>query len=104
MRVDVLSFEGCPNAGAARALVERVLEDLDVEADVATISVDDLDAAVRLRFLGSPTIRVDGRDVEPGAGERLDYNLSCRVYRTGAGLSNLPPEQWVRSALARAAS
>ena len=54
----------------------------------------------RERFLGSPTVRVDGRDVDPGAGERSDYGLKCRLYRSEEhSLSPVPPGEWIRSAL-----
>jgi hypothetical protein len=98
-RIEVLTFDGCPNAMAARALVDRVVADLDVEAEVAPLRVPDVDAAERLRFLGSPTIRVNGRDIEPGAAERMDYGLACRVYATACGASNLPDEGSLRAAL-----
>jgi hypothetical protein len=98
-RVEILTFEGCPNAEPARALVERVMRALGIEQEVVSISVDDLDAAERLHFLGSPTIRADGRDVEPGADARTEYTLACRIYATPTGLSNLPDEAWIRSAL-----
>jgi len=98
-RIEVLTFDGCPNAQAAHALVDRVVADLCVEAEVASIRVPDVDAAERLRFLGSPTIRVDGRDVEPHAVGRTDYALACRVYATASGPSNLPEEDWLRATL-----
>jgi len=65
--------------------------------------VPDGEAARNLRFLGSPTVRVNGRDVEPGAEERPDFTLSCRVYRSEQGFAGQPPERWVRQALAEAA-
>jgi hypothetical protein len=98
-RVEILTFEGCPNAEAAHALVERVVAGLGIEADVASIRVEDGQAAERLRFLGSPTVRVAGRDVEPGAEARSDYTLACRLYSTPAGLATVPAEEWVRDAL-----
>jgi hypothetical protein len=98
-RIEVLTFDGCPNANAAQALVDHVVAGLGVEAEVASIRVPNVDAAERLRFLGSPTIRVDGCDVEPDAARRTDYALACRVYATAAGPSNLPDEEWLRAAL-----
>ncbi len=98
-RVEILYFEGCPNHEATRALVERVAAELEVEPDVRLVEVPDPDAAVSLGFLGSPTVRVEGRDVEPGAEDRRDFVLSCRVYRTGRGLSGQPDASWVREAL-----
>lgn len=98
-RIEVLTFEGCPNARAARALVDRVVAYLGVEAEVVAARVPGVETAKRLRFLGSPTIRVDGFDLEPGAAERIEYALARRVYATAAGPSNLPDEGWLRSVL-----
>ena len=97
--VEILYFDGCPNHEAARAMVERVSSELGLEPELRLVNVPDEDAARRLRFLGSPTIRVAGRDVDPEAGERDEYVLSCRVYRTANGLVGQPDERWVRDAL-----
>ena len=98
--VEVLGFDGCPNIDATIVLVERLLEESAVDAELRRVEVVDADAAARLRFLGSPSIRVDGRDVEPGADDRTAYVLACRVYRTDAGMSGQPDERWLRDALA----
>jgi hypothetical protein len=55
------------------------------------------------RFLGSPSFRVDGRDIEAGADERRDCAFSCRLYQTPIGARPLPPEDWLRIALDAAA-
>jgi hypothetical protein len=101
-RVEILYFDGCPNYEPARALVERIAADLGVEPAVDLVEVPDLDAARKLRFLGSPTVRVNGRDVEPGAERRREFVMSCRVYRTEQGFSGQPAEAWIREALASA--
>lgn len=101
--VEILSFDGCPNRRGAIALVERVSGELGVDPEIRLVNVPDQEAARRLRFLGSPTIRVAGRDVDPYAGERDDYALSCRVFRTEAGIAGQPDERWVRDALRRKA-
>jgi hypothetical protein len=102
-RVEVLFIEDCLNYAAARALVERVADELHLEPDIRSIEVRDPDDARALRFLGSPTIRVRGRDVEPGADRRRDFALACRVYRSPHGVSGEPDEAWVREALEAAA-
>ena len=56
-------------------------------------------AAQSERFLGSPTLRVDGVDIEPGAGDRSDYGLKCRLYETEQGLRGAPADEWVLDAL-----
>lgn len=100
--VEILYFEGCPNHEPARALVERVAAELHLDPSIDLVEVVDRDSAAELRFLGSPTIRVDGRDVEPGAEERHEFVLTCRVYRTERGLAGQPEEAWIREALTRA--
>lgn len=103
-RVEILYFEGCPNHEAARGLVERVAAELQVEPEIDVVEVADAVAATELRFLGSPTVRVNGRDVEPGADERGDFVFSCRVYRGERGFSGQPDAGWVREALSEAAA
>jgi hypothetical protein len=99
VHVDVLTFKGCRNVEAATALVRELVDELGVEADLHETRVEGPEEAQRLRFLGSPTIRVDGRDVEPGASVRREYVLACRVYQTGQGAAGVPDREWVRDAL-----
>ena len=99
MLVEILYFAGCPNHAGARDLVQRVSCDLGVSPEVREIEVLNAELAERLRFLGSPTIRVDGRDVEPGADSRTQFSLACRVYTTPAGVAGHPDEGWLRDAL-----
>ena len=101
--VEVLYFDGCPNHEPAVALVERLSRELGIELELRLVKVSDREAAQRLRFLGSPTIRVDGVDVDPRTEERSDYALSCRIFRTHVGIVGQPDERWVREALLREA-
>lgn len=102
--VEILYFEGCPNHEATRVLVERVAAEFELHAQAELVEVPDGEAARAMRFLGSPTVRVDGRDVEPGAEDRTEYVLACRVYQSEHGFSGQPDERWVRAALAAAGS
>jgi hypothetical protein len=103
-RVEILYFDGCPNHEPTRALVDQVAAELGLQAEIELVEVADPDSATRLRFLGSPSVRVDGRDVEPGADKRSDFVLSCRVYRSERGLAGQPQSDWIRSALSEATS
>lgn len=100
--VELLYFEGCPNHGATRELVQRVAVEDGLDIDLQLVEVRSPEDAQRLRFLGSPSVRVGGRDVEPGADSRDAFVLACRVYRTDSGLKGFPSEEWVRAALHRA--
>jgi hypothetical protein len=101
--VEVLYIEHCPNFPAALALVERVAADLGVDAEVQTTMITDQAAAERARFVGSPTVRVDGRDVDPEGALAAEYCLDCRLYWHEHLLAGYPQERSVRDALLRAA-
>jgi hypothetical protein len=98
-RVEILFVPGCANRGGARELVEQVAAELRLQPTIELIEVPDGEAAARLRFLGSPTVRVDGRDVERGAEDRTEFVLACRLYRTAQGLGGQPDAGWIRAAL-----
>ena len=100
-RVEILSFAGCPNAGAAYELVESVSAELQLDPEIDVVEVSDNEQAATLRFLGSPTVRVNGRDVEPSVDSRTAYVLSCRLYRSDEGPSGLPRREWIAQALVR---
>ena len=103
-RVEILYIAGCPNHASARALVERLADELRIDPEIRLVEVANPDAAVELRFLGSPSLRVDGVDVEPGAEARRDFALACRIYRGERGVAAQPEEAWVREALTEAAT
>lgn len=100
MRIEVLYFDDCPNHEQLLEHLPRLLEREGIDAEIALHRVPDAEHAQRERFLGSPTIRVHGLDVDPGAAHRSDYGLKCRLYPTPAGLRGLPPDQWILDALA----
>ena len=102
MRIELLFFDGCPGHEALLPRVHDLLASEGVDASVELRRVESDDAAVQERFLGSPTLRIDGVDVDPGAGERSDFGLKCRLYATDDGLRGMPEDRWVRAALARA--
>ncbi len=79
--VEVLYFDGCPNRPRAQALVERISAEIGVGVGVNLVNVLDPDTAARERFLGSPSIRVDGRDIEPGAEARRATKASASFER-----------------------
>ena len=97
--VELLYFEGCPNHIAARELIERISAEEAIDPELRLVEVTSVEAADQLRFLGSPTVRVNGHDIEPGADDRDGFTLACRVYRTESGQGSVPPETWLRAAL-----
>jgi hypothetical protein len=98
MKVEVLYFDGCPTYKVVTEALQTVLAEEGIEAEVELVAVNSDDEAQRLRFQGSPTIRVDGRDLFP-APEREDWRLGCRVYATPVGLRGGPTADMFREAL-----
>ena len=97
--VELLYFDGCPNHEQLLPHLRSLLQTVGVDEPIVLRAVEDEVTAQRERFLGSPTVRVHGRDVEPGADERRDYGLKCRLYRTPDGVRGAPPDEWVLAAL-----
>jgi hypothetical protein len=97
--IEVLYVQDCPHYQAALALVERVQAELGIDAELRAILIVDQTAAERARFPGSPTVRVDGRDVEPGSEPAFEYTLACRLYRLEHRFAVQPQERWIREAL-----
>jgi len=101
MIVEILTFSGCPNAASATERVREALKAEALEADIREVEVDTPERARQMRFLGSPSVRVDGRDVEPGADQRLEFGLMCRTYRDGDAAEGAPGLALIRRALSR---
>jgi hypothetical protein len=100
VKVELLYFDGCPSYQRLLPRLRELVEELAPEAEVKLRRVESIEAAERERFLGSPTVRVDGVDVDPGAADREEFGLECRLYRSDGVSSPLPPEEWIRQALA----
>ena len=100
MIVEILYSRACPHHAPTVDLVRRLVRDLGFDAEIREVEVRGPDDAQRLRFFGSPSVRVNGRDIEPSRREDASYGLSCRLY----GRSGTPPTQLVVTALTEGAS
>jgi hypothetical protein len=99
--VEILYFDGCPNQETLLPHLRSLLRHTGVADTIQLRRVEDDDAARLERFLGSPTVRVNGRDVEPGADARTDFGLKCRLYQTPTGLRGSPLDEWLLDAVAQ---
>ncbi len=99
MTIEVLYFEGCPHANAAVDAVREAVVRLGVDAEVTLRRIESPEAAEAERFLGSPTVRVDGRDIDPAAAGAKRFGLTCRRY----GESGVPPREMIEAAIRAAA-
>lgn len=102
MKVEVLYFQGCPNHHATVEQVRRALSEERITHIVEEIEVQDDSAAQALGFLGSPSVRVNGLDIEPAArvGQRVGFG--CRTYLEDGRRSGIPSVDMIRKALVEA--
>ena len=99
VKVELLYWEGCPSYPEAQTLLEEVLLNAGIEAAIEMREVRSDEEAEELRFPGSPTIRIDGRDVDP-VGAEARPALTCRIYRLPDGrVSPIPARHDLEAAL-----
>ena len=101
MKVEVLYVAECPSHPAAVKLVRDVLNSEGVAAEVREVLVRDDSMATDLAFYGSPTIRINGRDVAGEPSRARGFAFSCRLY-SGSAEIGLPPVEMVRRAIVEA--
>jgi hypothetical protein len=94
MNVEILHIDDCSAWGdGLKNMIDALLgENLPVEIDLVLVKDDQ--QAERLKFLGSPSFRIDGMDLWPEEGQ--NYALSCRVYATTKGLVGVPSVEMLR--------
>jgi hypothetical protein len=90
-RVELLFWDGCPSHPQALADLRAAMADAGLDPDAIEVrEVDTEHAAADEAFVGSPTIRVDGEDVDPPGDEPV--GLTCRVYRLRDGRYSPVPD------------
>jgi hypothetical protein len=94
IEIDILYFEDCPNHVPTMDRINAVVREEGCDARVREVLVPDVETARRVGFLGSPTIRVNGIDIEPDAVDTKDFGLMCRRYVGG-----VPSRELIRSAI-----
>lgn len=99
LTIQFLFTPGCCCAGPALRLLRRVLREDYCEIPVTVRAIADDERAMRHRFHGSPTILVDGVDLEGPTVERDGYHLRCRTYHPHGECLGVPSAELIRTAL-----
>ena len=87
--IEILARDDCPSRGMAIAVVERWWPRRACHAHIEVVDVTSEQQARERRFLGSPTVRIEGRDVDQQLNGRTEFTLADRVYRTDRGLARV---------------
>ncbi|MEE8442768.1 MAG: thioredoxin family protein [Dehalococcoidia bacterium] len=94
MEVELLYIDGCVNWRQTLEDINAVLKEYQVSAEVELIEVGSNQEAQGLAFLGSPTVRVDGVDIEPDVPDS-GYGMESRVYWVEDEPADRPPKEWI---------
>lgn len=97
IEIVLLYFDGCPSWKSALNNLRQVIQAEQIQAEITLLKVDDESTAQKERFLGSPSIRINGVDLWPD--ERTNYTLSCRVYQTPTGFEGVPTVEMLKEKL-----
>jgi hypothetical protein len=99
MKIELLYMRDCPNHLPTVETITAVLRERGFPADITEIEIDSADQAIRFAFPGSPTVRIDGRDVEPDVVLPMHFGLSCRSYVVNGRRQGVPDREWIRQAI-----
>ena len=99
MNIELLYVASCPNHVVALERLRATLSAENLQTPVNEVLVSDAAMAQSLKFPGSPTIRINGHDVEPNSGQTTSFGLMCRLYSDGSGV---PSQQSLRAAIEKA--
>lgn len=95
--ITLLYFDGCPSWKDVLANLREVLNEFGLTVEIELIKIESNEQAQEQKFLGSPSICVNGEDLWPE--DRQTYTMSCRVYQTPSGFSGVPTSEMIKARL-----
>jgi hypothetical protein len=101
LSIDLLYYEDCPHYEEAAQALREVLEEEDVAAEVHMVTIAPGEDAEIWGFIGSPTIHINGQDLEAEVYKETPYQGHCRVYIYKNKPCEFPPKEMIREALKR---
>ena len=98
-KIRVLYFDGCPSNEPAIATVREVVAEQKLEAEIELIRVSSKEEAITQGFFGSPTVQINGVDIEGLNALTKESDLCCRLYNAQGALRGQPSKEMIRRAL-----
>lgn len=95
-KLEFMYFDGCPSSRQTLENLKKALSELEIHATLKLVNVKSQEQAEELAFYGSPTIRIDGADLEGRTG---DYSYNCRLYEVDGKLTGTLPKEYIREKL-----
>src|SRR6266581_8341434 len=104
MNIEVLYFEGCPNHLPVIEMVRETLKALGRQDEIHQVEVHTQAQAEAMAFVGSPSIRINGADIEPWVRTAKAFGLSCRTYLDASHHSGVPSRDLLLRAITERSS
>ena len=103
IKIEFLYWEDCPSHGPAWERLQAILNEKRLKAEVTRIEIRTDEDAKHWNFCGSPTILINGRDIDPKGAQAQRIGLNCRIYHTPDGrVTPMPSEEMIRKAIDQA--
>ena len=99
VNIGVLFIEGCPGLSFITDYIKEIITEEAVDADIILILIETPEDARRLHFMGSPTVRINGMDIESSMQTVKDYGLRSRHYYINGKKSDYPSKSMIRDAI-----
>lgn len=100
MKIQFLYFEGCPSYKQGLENLKQALRELSLPEDFEMINIDTDEKAKEYHFIGSPTIKINGEDIDPRAREaKITGYKGCRIYQTPEGIKGAPTAEMIKKAI-----
>jgi len=95
-KVEFLYFKSCPGHKQALANLRAALEGSKIKAHLVLINVTSEAQAAKVGFQGSPSIRVNGKDLD---GRNEGHSYGCRIYQVGGKITPTPTKEFIQEKL-----
>jgi hypothetical protein len=97
-KIEFLFFDGCPSYKKALYFLKEIIREENIEVELELIKVESPEDAEEVGFHGSPSIKVDGKDLE---GKEGGYSFNCRIYNIDGTLTGIPSKEYIRKNLVK---
>lgn len=102
VRIEVLFIEGCPGFLPVVESIKEIIAEEAIDAEINFILIETLEDARKLQFIGSPTVRINGRDIEADIIRNIkDYGLRSRTYNVEGRRSEHPSRSMIQDTINR---
>jgi hypothetical protein len=92
-KIEFYYFEGCPSYKRALDHLKEIINEENIKADLKLVRVESPEDAQKVGFQGSPSIKIDGQDME---GRESDVSFTCRIYNIDGALTGIPSKEYIR--------